>query len=80
MTDQQKLDDIHARVTAWSERAIADGISFAEALQDEECVQLLNELIEIDNDDLMVLIGRSIQEAGEMPDWLTDGLDNSLPS
>ena len=41
-------------------------------LHDPEFAQIIEELMEVDMDDLMVLIGRSLQEADVMPDWLKD--------
>ncbi len=72
MTEQERLDDIHARVTAWNDRVAAEGTSFAEAVKHEEFAALIEELMDLETDDLMVLIGKSIQEACEMPSWLTE--------
>ena len=72
MTNQERLDEIHARVTAWSERAEAEQIPLSEMLHDPEFAQIIEELMEVDMDDLMVLTGRSLQEADVMPDWLKD--------
>lgn len=72
MTNQERLDEIHARVTAWSEQAEAKQIPLSEMLHDPEFAQIIEELMEVDMDDLMVLIGRSLQEADVMPDWLKD--------
>jgi uncharacterized protein with GYD domain len=72
MTDQDKLDDLHARVGAWNDKAEEQGIPFNEMVQTPEFASLLVELMELPTDDLMVMIGMAIQDAGEMPDWLTE--------
>jgi hypothetical protein len=76
MTNQQRLDEIHARVNAWSEQAKDKNLPMNELLQDPELADIIEELMEMDMDDLMVLIGRSLQEADVAPDWLNDLPDN----
>lgn len=78
MTDQERLDDIHARVNAWNDRVAAEGTSFVEAVKHQEFANLIEELMDLETDDLMVLIGKSIQEAGEMPAWLTELPDSDI--
>lgn len=85
MTPQEKIDDLYARTTAWSERVQNDpdyDMSTA-YLHDPEFVSLIEELMEQDMDTLMVLIGKSVMDGnlGDLPEWLVEGLnDDDDPS
>lgn len=68
---QQELDTIHNRVTEWSEKWEASGSPTIDP-EDPEFVDIITSLMEMDQEDLLVLMGRAAIEAGLTEDLLSD--------
>lgn len=75
MTNQDKIESLHDRVTAWSDRyREKNGNDFSKIAQDDEFAELVNELMTEDEETLMTLLGKAIAESPQLsPAWLTDG-------
>jgi len=75
MTDQKKLDEMHQRVTEWSDSICQDDtdLDYETLMADSEFHEIIGELMKQDQDSLMVLLGMSISENQETkPAWLKD--------
>ena len=66
MTNQARIEELHQRVTAWSERFDASGGTIESIQNDPDFHQLLEELMMEDMDTIMVLLGKSAAETGEI--------------
>lgn len=81
MTEQEKLDDLHARVTDWGDRYRESGKDFSKLHEDPEFVGLANELYQLPEEELFVLLGKAIMESDMAPEWATELLqDDNDPS
>jgi len=81
MTDQDKIDDLHERVTAWRERATETGIDqdYDALIADDEFQGLIQELMEQDMDTMMILLERAVMEgSATMPDWIMEGMADEI--
>lgn len=65
MTNQARIEELHSRVTAWSERFEVAGGTVESIQNDPEFLELLEELMMEDMDTIMVLLGKSAAETGE---------------
>lgn len=79
MANQDKIDEIHQKVTDWSERADEANQSIEDMLEDPEFQEIVEELMEQDMDTLMVLVGKAAQEYGTSSvfEILENGLDQN---
>ena len=74
MTDKAKLDEIHARVTAWSEEVHADPQKMEELQNDPVFVEMVQELMQLPMDDMLYLMMKSIDDEPALGALLMDDI------
>lgn len=65
MANQKKIDDLHQRVSAWSEKLHEESKGWEEVADDPDFNALVGELMEQDMDTLMVLLGKAMSETSD---------------
>lgn len=67
----QHLVELDKKVSEWNDRFRDENQNYDELSQDPEFVSIINHLMLLDEDSLMLLIGHSLTQNGELPSWFT---------